>query len=142
VSARAATWACPKCRRAFSQINQRHACGIGTRSDILRDRSPDLVELYASVEAFAKGLGKVEVVTRERYALFRSVRIFADLVVMRDALRIAIHLPRAVEHPLFFKVATSRKVVTHVAKITTKKEFQSLEPYLKEAYVSSVSHSA
>jgi hypothetical protein len=36
----------------------------------------------------------VEVVTRNRYALFRTTRIFADLTVMRDALRVAIHLGR------------------------------------------------
>jgi hypothetical protein len=39
-----------------------------------------------------KGFGRAEVVTRNRYALFRTTRIFADLTVMRDALRVVIHL--------------------------------------------------
>ena len=127
-------WTCPKCARSFTQKNQRHACGVGQRSDVLRDRPAEMVELYAVVEAFVKGLGSVEVVTRERYALFRSVRIFADLTVMRDALRIVIHLRRAVADPMFFKVVSGKNAVSHVAKLETKQEFQKLAPYLKEAY--------
>ena len=127
-------WKCPDCGRSFTQKNQRHACGVGKRSDILRDRPDEIVKLYAAVEAFVKALGSVEVVTRERYALFRRVRIFADLTVMRDALRIVIHLRRAVTDPIFFKVASGRNMVSHVAKVKTKQEFQTLKPYLKEAY--------
>ena len=130
----AALWKCPDCGRSFTQKNQRHACGVGTRSDILRDRPAGIVELYAAVETFAKALGSVEIVTRERYALFRSVRIFADLTVTRDALRMVVHLRRVVTDPIFFKVASSKNVVSHVAMLKTKREFQALEPYLKEAY--------
>jgi len=133
-----ALWKCPKCGRSFTQKNQRHACGVGKRSDVLRDRPAELVELFAVVEAFAKALGSVEVVTRERYALFRSVRIFADLTVMRDALRLVVHLRRAVADPMFFKVVSSKNAVSHVVKLKTKQEFQKLKPYLKEAYLVSL----
>ena len=108
---------------------------------MVRDRPQSLVTLYASLEAFAKKLGPIEVVARERYVLFRSRRIFADLVVMSDALRVAVHLVRKVEHPLFFKVGVDRKRVTHVAKIRTREEFLGLKPYLREAYEFSVSES-
>jgi Domain of unknown function (DUF5655) len=74
-----------------------HACGTGDRADVLRNRPPEVVELYAALETFAKSLGPVEFVTRERYVLLRSNRIFADLIIMSDALRIAIHLSRKVE---------------------------------------------
>ena len=127
-------WECPDCGRSFTQKNQRHACGVGTRSDILRDRPDEIVKLYAAVEAFVKALGSVEIVTRERHALFRRVRIFADLTVTRDALRMVVHLRRAVADPIFFKVARSNNVVSHVAMLKTKQEFQTLKPYLKEAY--------
>src|SRR5207248_681345 len=57
------------------------------------------------------------IAARKRYVLFRSTRIFADFVVMTNALRAAIHLGREVEHPIFFKVGTDRKKVTHLAML-------------------------
>jgi predicted transport protein len=127
-------WTCPKCRRRFTRKNQRHACGTGERSEILRNRPPELVTLYTALEKFAKSLGPVELVTRERYALFRSTRIFADAVVMSDAIRLAIHLPRTARHKLFIKVAADRRHVTHVAKLRSVDDLESLLPFLREAY--------
>ena len=66
--------------------------------------------------------------------LLRSVRIFADLVIMADAVRMAVHLGRKVDVPIFFKVGNDRRHVTHVAKLRTKEEFEQVKPFLKEAY--------
>ena len=132
-------WTCPKCRRRFTRTNQRHACGTGDRAEVLRNRSPELVELYDALERFATSLGSVEVVARQRYVLLRSKRIFADLVVMSDALRLAIHLSRKADHRLFTKVAADRKQVTHVAKVHDMEEFNALKPFLREAYEYSIS---
>jgi predicted transport protein len=134
----ARAWACPKCGRAFTQKNQRHACGTGNRSEVLRNRPDSLVKLYDSLEAFARSLGKVEIVARERYVLLRSQRIFTDVVIMTDALRIAVHLKRQVNDPLFFKVASDKRHVTHVAKLRTPKDFDALKPYLREAFEASL----
>lgn len=132
------SWTCPRCNRQFTRKNQRHRCGTGEGEDVLRDRPAALVSLYADIEAFAKSLGKVELVTRDRYVLMRSNRIFADLVVMRDALRLAIHLPRKVKNPLFIKVGADRKLITHVARIHSREEFVILKPFLREAYEFSI----
>lgn len=132
-------WTCPKCKRRFAQKNQRHACGTGDRAEVLRNRPPHIVDLYAALERFVKSLGAVEFVARERYVLLRSNRIFADLVVMSNALRIAIHLPRKVEHPLFVKIASDRKQVTHVAKIDNVEGLEVMKPLLREAYEYSIS---
>jgi hypothetical protein len=129
----------PKCNRQFTRKSQRHACGTGERSEILRNRPAEIVRLYAGLEKFAKSLGKVELVTRERYALFRSKRIFADAVIMSDAVRLAIHLPRKAEHELFIKIGVDRKHVTHVAKLRTVNELESIKHFLREAYESSIS---
>lgn len=136
--AASAGWKCPKCRRAFTQTNQRHACGTGNRDAVLRNRSPELVRLYEAVEAFAKSLGPIEIVTRDRYVLLRSARIFADLVMMTDAVRVAVHVRRPLTDSLFFKVATDGKKVTGVTKLQTEKELKRLLPYLKEAYDASL----
>jgi hypothetical protein len=128
------TWACPECKRSFTQVNQRHACGTGDRSQVLRNRPPELVKLYESIESFAQSLGKIEVVARERYVLLRTTRIFSDLVIMTDAVRIAIHLERELKSPIFFKVVSDQNKVTHVAKLKTAKDLETIKPYLKEAY--------
>jgi hypothetical protein len=101
---------------------------------VLRNRPEKIVRLYASVEAFARSLGTVEFVTRNRYVLLRTVRIFADLVIMTDAVRIAIHLQRKVEEPHFFRVVTDGKKFSHVAKLQTQQDFNAVKRYLKEAY--------
>ena len=134
-----ASWICPKCGREFTRVNQRHACGTGDRSRVLRGRPDALVALYSSLESFAKTLGRIEIVARDRYVLLRSRRIFADLVVMKDALRVAVHLDRRVNSPLFFKVVSDRGKVTHVAKVQNERELGNLKLYLKEAYEISVS---
>ena len=133
-----AMWACPKCKRRFTRKSQRHACGTGERADVLRDRPPELVATYAAVEAFAKSLGAIELVTRERYVLFRSARIFADAVIMTDAVRLAIHLPRRIEHALFIKIVADRRQVTHVVKLRSAAELDVVKPWLREAYDHSV----
>jgi predicted transport protein len=132
-------WRCPKCHRAFTRKNQRHACGVGSRDEVLRDRPAALVALYTSLEKSVRALGSVEVVARERYVLFRSKRVFADLVVMADCLRVALHLGRKVPRPLFFKIAADRKAVTHVAKLRTEEELAVIQPLLREAYDFSLS---
>jgi hypothetical protein len=127
-------WICPKCRRSFRRVNQRHQCGTGDRGEVLRNRPATIVAFYGSIESYAKSLGPIEFVTRERYVLLRSTQIFADLVVMTDAIRAAVQLGRKADDPLFFKVGSNGKRVSHVAKLKTETEVQRILPYLKEAY--------
>jgi hypothetical protein len=98
-----------------------------------------LIALFASLESFAKSLDPIEIVARQRYVLFRSARIFADFVVMKDAVRAAIHLSREVEHPIFFKVGIDRKKVTHLAMLRTQENLTALKQYPREVYELSVS---
>jgi len=135
-----ALWVCPRCRRTFRRAHQPHRCGVGHRDQILAGRPPALVALYRTLERTVKAWGGVEIVARERYALFRTTRIFIDLVVMKDALRIAIHLPRRVDDPMFFKVgpAAGRKV-SHVTRVTTAAGLRAAMPYVREAYAMAMS---
>ena len=129
------SWSCPTCHRVFAQVNQRHACGTGSREEVLRNRPPALVHIYELIEAYAKTLGPIEIVTRQRYALFRSVRIFADLTVMTGCVRLVIHLRRRVDSPAFSKiVAGERMAVSHIAKLTTPDEWKAVTSYFEEAY--------
>jgi predicted transport protein len=128
-------WKCPRCERSFRAVNQRHACGVGSRDALLAKKPAALVALYGALEAALAGRDHVEIVAKDRYALFRTTRIFADLVFMRDALRLALHLKRAVSDPMFFKVVAGRNgQVTHVVKIRSAAELDAALPYLQEAY--------
>jgi predicted transport protein len=91
-----------------------------------------------ALEDYTKSLGAVECVTRERYVLFRSHRIFADAVVMRDVLRLAIHLPRPAKDKQFIKIVSDKRHVTHVAKLQTVDELEAMKPFLREAYEHSI----
>lgn len=128
------TWTCSRCDRTFRQVNQRHACGVGSPRGLVKNRPRALVDLYEKLETTVRGFGAVEVVTRDRYALFRTTRIFSDLTVMRDALRVVIHLGRVVSAPYFIKVGRHAKRVSHVTLIRTSAELRVITPLLREAY--------
>jgi hypothetical protein len=128
------SWTCPRCHRAFRQVNQRHACGVGNPGTLLKNRPPALADLYRKLEATVKGFGGVEVVTRNRYALFRTTRIFADLTVMRDTLRVVIHLGRKASAPYFIKVVQGDHRVSHVAQVRTSEDLRAVAPFLREAF--------
>ena len=91
-----ALWTCPRCDRIFRRPNLQHSCGVGSRKGMLAGKPESLVRLYLAMERTLKALGGV---AKRRYALFRTTRVFADLVFMRDALRLAILLNREVKIP-------------------------------------------
>src|SRR5918995_5930444 len=128
------TWACSRCDRTFRQVNQRHACGVGSAATLLKGRPPLLTDLYRKLENTVRSFGEVEVVTRDRYALFRTTRIFADLTVMRDALRVVVHLDRKVSEPYFIKTGPSGKRVSHVVLVQTAEDLRTVIPFLREAF--------
>ena len=128
------TWKCAQCHRTFRQVHQRHACGVGDPATLLKDRPPELSRLYRKLEATIHGFGVVEVVTRNRYALFRTTRIFTDLTVTRDALRVVIHLGRKVSAPCFVKVAEGDKRVAHVVLVRNDDDLRMIKPFLREAF--------
>src|SRR5205823_11998566 len=128
------TWKCPQCRRIFRQVNQRHACGVANPATLLKDRPPELAGLYRKLETTINGFGIVEVVTRNRYALFRTTRIFTDLTVMRDALRVVIHLNRKVRAPYFIKNGPSGNRISHVTLVRTAQDLRTIIPFLREAF--------
>lgn len=134
-----ATWNCPECGRAFARKGQRHACGTGDRNQVLRNRPRSVIAVYEALESIAQSFGRIEVVARERYVLLRTTRIFADLVIMSDAVRVAVHLQREVTAALFCKVVHDKKGVTHVAMLSDPADAERLRPYLADAYEHSLS---
>jgi len=128
-------WTCPKCGRLFRRPNQAHSCAVGSRKELVAGRPEALVKLYASMEKQVRSWKGVEIMISRRTALFRTTRIFADMVFMADALRLALLLDRLVKDPLFFKTGRmSTNRVAHVARIQTAAELRAVMPYLREAH--------
>ena len=84
----------------------------------------------------------MDVVTRDRYALFRATRIFKDLTVMRDVLRVVIHLNRKASAPCFIKVGRSGSRTSHVALVRIPEDLRTIVPFLCEAFDLAVSEGA
>ncbi len=112
-------WACSLCDRTFRRVNQRHACGTGSVAGLLKNRPPALTDLYGRLERTVRRC---------------TTRIFADLTVMRDALRLVIHLGRKARRPFFLKIGESGKRISHVALVRTPHELSALVPFLREAF--------
>jgi predicted transport protein len=112
---------------------------VGSAATLLKGRPPALTDLYRQLETTVRGFGQVEVVTSDRYALFRTTRIFADLTVMRDALRMVVHLGRKVSAPYFIKTGPSGDRVSHVALVRTAEDLRTIMPLLREAFDLAVS---
>jgi hypothetical protein len=120
-------------------VNQRHACGLGNPATLLKERPPALADLYRKLESTVKDFGDVEVVTRNRYALFRTTRIFADLTVMRAALRVVVHLRRKAPALCFIKIVQGDRRASHVALVRTTEDLTTIVPFLREAFDLAVS---
>lgn len=128
-------WTCPKCGRVFRRPKQTHSCDVGSRSTLVADRPEPLVRLYGTLEKTVRSWKGVEIVIAKRCALFRTTRIFADMVFMTDALRLALLLDHQAKDPIFFKsgrMSTNR--FAHVMLIRTAAELRAAMPYLKDAH--------
>ncbi len=123
-------WTCPTCGP-----KQAHSCDVGNRSALVAGRPERLVKLYETLESRVRAWDSVEIVISRRTALFRTTRIFADLVFMTDALRLALLLDREVKDPIFFKTGRmSTHRVAHVTRIQSAAELRAVMPYLREAH--------
>lgn len=106
-----------------------------SREEMLRGKAAPLVKLYDVLEKRMAKWSAMEIVYKRRYALLRTTRVFADLVFMRDALRIAVLLDHECKDELFFKrERMSARRVAHVAKARMMAELKRVMPYIEEAY--------
>lgn len=128
------SWICPRCRRSFRRVRQRHRCGVGSTQNSFENRPPVLADLYRELELAVRAFGDVEIVAHDRYVLFRTTRIFTDLTVTADALRVVIHLTRRARGPYFIKTGQNGRRISHVALVRSRKELRSIIPFLREAF--------
>jgi hypothetical protein len=133
-----ARWTCPSCRRLFARKGQAHACRAAAEQLSLRNRPEAVVQAYQALAARMRPLGPMETFEAARAVLYRTARIFADIVVMTDGVRIALHAERPLEDPVFFKVVSDGRKVTHVAKLRDSADVERIARYLAQAYAFSL----
>jgi hypothetical protein len=57
---------------------------------------------------------------------------------MTDGVRIALHVERPLQDPVFFKVVSDGRKVTHVAKLRCPADVERIAGYLAQAYAFSL----
>ena len=128
-------WTCQSCGRTFANRNQSHACGRSTLESHFEGKPPAVREIYARFLAMLERFGSVTVLPEKTRIAFHVRMSFAQLTVRRHWVLGHFVLARRVEDPLFTKVETfSPRNHTHVFRLETPDEVESLEPYAREAY--------
>lgn len=78
-TARAPLWKCPKCRRAFANRNQSHACAPLELLHHFRGRDPGVYRLYRAFRGALRGIGPVTVLPQKTRIAFQARISFAQL---------------------------------------------------------------
>jgi transposase-like protein len=96
-------WRCPKCGRAFVTRNIVHGCGKVPLGEHLRGKPREVVALYRgfvrAVRAAAPRGARLIILPQKTSIGFQARTGFAWVRVLRDALGVALLLPRVVAHP-------------------------------------------
>jgi hypothetical protein len=95
------TWTCPRCHRAFRQVNQRHACGVGSPGTLLKNRPAALTDIYRKRDS-PRSQGQSTVLYQvvqgdNRVAHVAQVRNHEDLRAITPFLREAFNLAASEE---------------------------------------------
>jgi hypothetical protein len=129
-------WTCPKCRRAFANRNQSHACGTHDLEDHFRGKPPEVRALFDSFVEAIRTLGPVTVLPEKTRIAFQVRMSFAQVTVRRSWLDGHLVLARRVEHPRFRSVQTfSPRNHLHVFRLERAEEIDAeFRAWLADAY--------
>jgi hypothetical protein len=130
-------WRCPRCRRPFANVNQRHSCGRWRVEDFLRGKSARAVALYERFAALAGECGPFILAPAKTRVGFQVRMIFAAVNRLNDSgLAAHVILARRLEHPRFTKIESfSPHNHQHHFKLASLDELDDeVRAWLREAY--------
>lgn len=129
-------WRCPKCRRAFANRNQSHACGRHSLSHHFDGKRPGIRALFDAVVDAVRSIGPVRVLPEKTRIAFQVRMSFAQVTPRQRWLDGHVVLARRVEHPRFRKVETfSPRNHLHAFRIHDPAEIDGeFRAWLAEAY--------
>jgi hypothetical protein len=130
-------WRCPKCRRAFANRNQSHACGRFTLAHHFRGKPPMIRALFREVLAAVRAIGPVRVLPEKTRIAFQVRMSFAQVTPRRAWLDGHVVLARRLEHPRFRQVQTfSARNHLHTFRIVEQRDIDGeFRAWLAEAYL-------
>jgi hypothetical protein len=129
-------WTCPRCRRAFANRNQTHACGGWTLDEHLRRATPEVAALVQGFVGLVEALGPVELAPTKTRIGFKARMTFAALMPKRRWLDGHVVLARRREEPRFRRIdSLGPRSHVHVFRIRTPEELDDeVRDWLREAY--------
>lgn len=104
--AAAPLWRCPRCRRAFANRNQSHACGRHSLAAHFRGKDARIRALYDAVLAAIRSIGPVRVLPEKTRIAFQVRMSFAQVTPRQKWLDGHVVLARRRDSPRFTKVET------------------------------------
>jgi Domain of unknown function (DUF5655) len=137
MSDRPPLWRCAKCRRAFANRNQSHACGRHTLAHHFRGKPSAIRALYREVVAAIRSIGPVRVLPEKTRIAFQVRMSFAQVTPRRGWLDGHVVLARRLDHPRFRSVQTfSPRNHLHTFRLVRLSDVdQDFRTWLAEAYL-------
>jgi len=129
-------WRCPKCRRAFANRNQSHACGRHSLARHLKGKPPEIRALFEAVVAAIRSVGPVRVLPEKTRIAFQVRMSFAQVTPRQQWLDGHVVLARRLESPRFRRIETiSPRNHVHVFRLRDISEIDDeFRAWLVEAY--------
>ena len=137
MSARTRLWRCAKCRRAFANRNQSHACGRYTLAHHFRGKPPAIRALFNAVVAAVRANGPVRILPEKTRIAFQVRMSFAQVSPRRGWLDGHVVLARRLEHPRFRRLETfSPRNHLHAFRLAASDEVdEDFRAWIAEAYL-------
>jgi hypothetical protein len=129
-------WRCPRCKRAFANRNQSHACGRLHLAHHFRGKPPEIRALFDAVVAAVKAIGPVRVLPEKTRIAFQVRMSFAQVTPRQRWIDGHVVLARRLERPRFRRIETfSPRNHLHAFRLTTLADVDAeFRSWLQEAY--------
>jgi Domain of unknown function (DUF5655) len=130
-------WRCPKCRRAFANRNQSHACARYTLAHHFRGKPRAIRALFDDVVAALRPNGPVRILPEKTRIAFQVRMSFAQVTPRRGWLDGHLVLARRIQHPRFRRIQTfSPRNHLHEFRLARRDEIDAdFRAWLAEAYL-------
>ena len=129
-------WRCKKCRRAFANRNQSHACGRHDLAHHFKGKSSEIRALFDAVVAAVRKIGPVRILPEKTRIAFQVRMSFAQVTPRLKWLDGHVVLARRVNHRRFRTVQTiSPRNHVHIFRLTSPRDVDAeFRAWLAEGY--------
>jgi hypothetical protein len=130
-------WECPRCGRAFANVNQTHTCAaLGDLDRHFAGSVPEVRRTFDRILAVAESLGPVSVLPEKTRIALHVRMSFAAFMPRKTSLDGHLVLARRVDSPRFRRIEEySPRNILHAFRLTAPAEVDTeFAAWLAEAY--------